>query len=371
MSRGKLIYDSVDKSIDLFYATKFRAPDAFIFIEKNGKKYIIASPLEIDRAKKTAEVDYVLDYAEYISKIKFAKKYSKISQIIKTVLMELKLKSVDVPESFPVKLADELRAMKFRLNVIDDPFFKGRIVKNNEEIKCIEKSQQMVFRAMKLAKDVLKKAKTKNGKLYYNNSILTSEKLRSMINLFLMENSFLASDTIVSCGKHSVYPHDIGSGPLYSGQSIIVDIFPQSLKTGYFGDATRTFCKGKAPIGLKRMYNVVKKAHGLGLKMLKAGVDGKKVHTSITNFFDKEGYPTKIENGMNVGFFHSTGHGIGLECHEGPVRINNTSFKFKTGHVTSVEPGLYYPKVGGCRVEDLVLVQKNGVKILGEISVYA
>ena len=129
---------------------------------------------------------------------------------------------------------------------------------------------------MRLARDVLAVSKIKSNRLSYKGKVLTSDRLRTMINVFLLEKGYAADDTIVASGSHAIDPHDIGSGPLYPHQSIIVDIFPKSINTGYCGDATRTFCRGRAPDALKKMYATVKKGQELGVSMVKAGVNGRR-----------------------------------------------------------------------------------------------
>ena len=112
------------------------------------------------------------------------------------------------------------------------------------------------------------------------------------------------------------------------------------------------------------MYAVVKKGQELGLKMVKDGASGGRIHGAITDYFEREGFPTGVNRGRNAGFFHGTGHGIGLEVHEEPVRINQGDYRLRKGNVVSVEPGLYYEGIGGVRIEDLVYVTKRGCDLL-------
>ncbi|MDQ6969862.1 MAG: M24 family metallopeptidase, partial [Mariprofundus sp.] len=154
-------------------------------------------------------------------------------------------------------------------------------------------------------------------------------------------------------------PHNIGSGFIRARQTIIIDIFPRVLKTGYWGDMTRTYVKGTASTAIKRLYRTVREGQDIGLSMVAEGVDGAVIHRKITDHFDRQGYPTKMIRGKQTGFFHGTGHGVGLQIHEAP-RISVRSDILKANQVVTVEPGLYYPGLGGIRLEDMVIVRKGG-----------
>ena len=136
------------------------------------------------------------------------------------------------------------------------------------------------------------------------------------------------------------------------------------MKTMYYGDATRTFCKGRAPEGLRKLYATVRAGQAMGLQRIRGGINGKTVHQAILKFFEERGYPTGEKGGRMQGFFHSTGHGIGLELHENPTRVGPVDYTLKAGNVVSVEPGLYYKAIGGVRIEDLVYVTRTGCQVL-------
>jgi len=110
---------------------------------------------------------------------------------------------------------------------------------------------------------------------------------------------------------------------------------------------------------LKRVYDTVLQGQELGLGMVKAGASGKAIHTAINDLFEQAGYHTGVINERVQGFFHGTGHGLGLDIHEAP-RIAPVDATLRTGHVVTVEPGLYYLGVGGVRLEDVVLVTPKG-----------
>ncbi|PJC67234.1 MAG: hypothetical protein CO017_11610, partial [Zetaproteobacteria bacterium CG_4_8_14_3_um_filter_59_5] len=153
--------------------------------------------------------------------------------------------------------------------------------------------------------------------------------------------------------------HQIGTGFLKAHQAIIVDIFPRLVCTGYWGDMTRTFVKGKASAELRKMYRTVREGQDIGLSKVMDGASGLAIHQSIQQHFSKQGFFTGTRRGKQVGFFHGTGHGVGLDVHESP-RISVRDDILKAGQAVTVEPGLYYPDIGGVRLEDLVVVRKGG-----------
>jgi Xaa-Pro aminopeptidase len=179
----------------------------------------------------------------------------------------------------------------------------------------------------------------------------------------LMESDCIAQHTIVACGDDACGPHNEGSGPFRAHEPIVMDVFPKSSKTGYYADITRTVVRGKPSDALKRVYETVLQGQELGLGMVKAGASGKAIHTAINDLFEHAGYHTGVINERVQGFFHGTGHGVGLEIHE-PPRISRLDDTLQPGHVVTVEPGLYYLGVGGVRIEDTVLVTSDGYENL-------
>jgi Xaa-Pro aminopeptidase len=353
------------KNSDLYYATHFLCGDSFVFFQFGRKKFMAVSDLEVDRAKKQAEVDEVLKMSKYTEKAKALSKQADFIDILHEIFKEYGIKELVVPESTSFQLVDKLRQKGYWVEAGSSPFFAERYIKTNEEKKFILESQRAVFASIGMAREVLKKSRIKGTELIYDGRKLTSEGLRRRIEVFLLERGFQADETIVACGAHSVDPHDVGDGPLRPNEAIIIDVFPKSGKTRFYGDATRTFCKGRASDGLKRLYDIVKKGQELALSMVKSGVKGRNIHDAVLSFFTKEGYPTCEREGRMVGFFHGTGHSLGLDVHEEPARINKSDYRLRSGNVFSVEPGLYYPRVGGVRIEDLVYVTRHGCEILG------
>jgi Xaa-Pro aminopeptidase len=168
----------------------------------------------------------------------------------------------------------------------------------------------------------------------------------------------------VASGDQCVDPHNEGSGRILANTSIIMDIFPRSQKTGLFGDISRTVVRGKASERLKAAYRCVEEGQEIGFRRIRDGVDAFGIHTEILAYFEANGFSTGMIDGRMQGFFHGTGHGLGLDIHEAPGINSRNHTILKTGHVVTVEPGLYYSGMGGVRLEDVVLVTKTGCKNL-------
>ena len=359
-----LIIASSEKDADLYYATKFIAPDMFVFVQVRGKKYILVSDLEIDRAKKQACVHAVFSTSRLASEYK--KKHKKTCSFIELVLYFLKkqkVKSVLVPGNFPVCYYEPLRRRGLKIQYKKGLFFEERLTKNPAEIAAITQALRATEKAAEEVLRILKRSVIRRNKLYFSGKILTSEILRTIIHQTLLAKDCTGEHTIVSCGAQSIDPHHQGNGPIYAHQPIIMDIFPRSEKTLYYADFTRTVVRGKASPRLKKMYAAVKEGQEIAFKMIRHGMTSKKVHETIRARFTQLGFKTGVRDGRMQGFFHSTGHGLGLDIHE-PPRISAGEDVLKVGQVVTVEPGLYYKGVGGVRLEDVVMVTKTGCKNL-------
>jgi len=359
-----LIIASSEKDSNLHYATRFIAPDPFVFVQVHGKKYILVSDLEIDRARKQAHVDEVFSSSRLASDYKQThKKACSFIELVLYFLRKLGIHSVLVPGNFPVQYYVPLRQAGLRIQCKNGLFFEKRLLKDRGEIAAITRALRATEKAVEKAIGLLKSSRIRRSKLYFRGKLLTSETLRMLIHQALLAHGCTGEHTIVACGHHSIDPHDQGSGPLYAHRPIIMDIFPRCEKTLYYADFTRTVVRGKASPTLKKMYVAVKEAQQIAFKIIRHGIHSKKIHEAIQNRFMQLGFKTGFKNGRMQGFFHSTGHGLGLDIHE-PPRISLGEDVLKAGQVVTVEPGLYYQGIGGVRLEDVVLVTKCGCKNL-------
>lgn len=363
-NQNLLIIASSEKNADLYYATKFIAPDAFVFAQTRGKKYILVSDLEIDRAKKQARVDGVFSTSRLASEYKQKhKKPCDFTELVLYFLKKLKVQSVLVPGDFPVRYYVSLRHAGLHIQYKNGIFFEERLIKDRSEILAIGRALRATEKAAHEAIKTLKRSVIRKNKLYFRGKLLTSERLRKIIHRTLLEEDCAAEHTIVSCGHQSIDPHGRGSGPLYAHQPIIMDIFPRSEKTLYYADFTRTVVRGKASPAIKKMFAAVKAGQDIAFRMMRGGIATKKIHAAIQARFTQLGFNTGVKHGRMQGFFHSTGHGLGLEIHE-PPRISVGDDVLKAGQVVTVEPGLYYKGIGGMRLEDVAVVTKTGCKNL-------
>jgi len=360
-----MVADS-EHDANMLYAVGLFVPDPFIYLRVNGKAHVVMSDLEVDRTRRRAGHCRVLAWSHYLRRLRRAGvKAPGIARVTAEILREKRLKKLLVPSSFPFGLARELRRLNIKVKVREGPFFPERQLKTADEVKKISAALIMAEVGLAEAMQALKNAKVaKNRRLFYHNVPLTSEKLRAIIDTAIIQAGGVASHTIAACGRQGCDPHEEGHGVLRANEPIILDVFPRSQKTGYFGDITRTVVKGRGSEAVRRLYHTVARAQNLAFERMEAGMRGAEVHQAVKDFFDHEGYRTGRNNGCMHGFFHGTGHGLGLELHEAP-RLGPTSEDvLRAGHVVTVEPGLYYPGLGGVRLEDVALVTTNSPRNL-------
>lgn len=364
-SDNLLIVAASEHDANMLYATGVFVPDPFIFLRLRGRNFIVMSDLEIDRARAQVPHCRVLSLSAYQRKSKASGiKRPGFAHVVQAVLREKRIHSVFVPSNFPLGLATELRRLQVSVNVKAD-FFSERELKSPAEVKKVSAALMMAEVGMAEAMQALKSTKiARDRRLIYHGAPLTSEKLRSIIDCAILQAGGLAAHTIVAGGRQACDPHESGHGQLFANQLIILDIFPRSQKTGYFGDITRTVVRGRASEAARKLYDTVLRGQLLAFKRVRPGTPTTEVHKTVQDFFEQEGYKTGRRGGRMQGFFHGTGHGLGLEIHEAPRMGLTSAGALKTGQVVTVEPGLYYPDIGGVRLEDVALVTNRSARNL-------
>jgi Xaa-Pro aminopeptidase len=363
-AEARLIVAASEADANLFYATRFLAPDPFVFLWHGDEKILLMSDLELDRARAQAAVDTVLAIRQYEDRAKASgiERPSPVDALWE-FLQERRIRSLLVPGSFPIEHADRLRQKGITLLVGPEPFFEGRLVKSPAEVQAIASALLRTEAVMDAAIGAIREADVRDGVLWWRNEVLTSEALKRLIARQLLDAGLIAQHTIVACGEDACDPHNEGAGPLLSGCSIVIDIFPRDLDSRYFADITRTVVKGRAPDPLRRMYDAVGAGQGRAFDLIRDGADGEAIHREVLETMAGHGFQTGEVSGRMQGFFHGTGHGLGLEIHELP-RVSKVKTTLRAGNVVTVEPGLYYRGVGGVRIEDVVVVTETGCQNL-------
>lgn len=360
---ARLIISESEQGADMLHATGFRAPDPFLYLESRGESALLLSDLEFDRGRRQARADHVFSSSEFEKTL--AKKLGKKPTPMEVTAAFLKSRGGSrplVPADFPLGLARELEKHGIVVTPVSGMFRPEREIKTATEIKLMTRATRITESGMERAFEVLRAATIGSKKiLRWGGGILTSERLRMEIELaILREGGMPSGNSIVACGEQGCDPHERGHGPLKAHQLIILDLFPRDTKSGYYGDLTRTVVRGKATEAQTRLWEICLLGQKLALGSLRPGAEGGVIHQEVQQFFTDNGYPTERvggEKGRWSGFFHGTGHGLGLDLHEAP-RFGTT--RLKAGQVFTIEPGLYLPGLGGVRHEDVVLITPKG-----------
>lgn len=360
--KARLIVADSEHNADMLYAVGIFVPDPFIYFECRRRTYAVLSELELDRARQHARVDRVLPYRRYYRRAQQQpNRPPRLADVLNVVLKEFRITEVEVPSHFPVGLARRLRV---RVRVVDEAFFPQREIKSASELRAIRAALRLAETGLDAGLRLLRESKIgANRYLTWRGQRVTSELVRGVINATIAQHGGLAAHTIVAGGNQACDPHEAGRGPLRAHEPIILDVFPRDLRSGYWGDITRTVVRGRASEAVRKLFHTVQRAQQQAIAQLHAGADGQKVHESVHELFRREGYRTGVKNGFQQGFFHGTGHGLGLEIHE-PPRISSVPAILKAGHVVTVEPGLYYRGLGGVRIEDVVVIESKRARML-------
>jgi Xaa-Pro aminopeptidase len=363
-----LLYASTDQSADMLYFGRVGVPDAFIAFGHGGKKYALVSALEFGRVKRQSEFDVVLSLETYLQRAreKWPQRKPSAAEVIALVAKELRLSRFTVPDDFPAVVYQKLHHLGLKLDLANGPLFPERELKSPAEADAIREGNRCSAAGIAAAERVLRAAKIKRGKLVYAGQVLTSERLKIAIEIACLEAGAVSVNTIAAGGDQACDPHERGSGPLRADELIIVDVFPRVTATGYYGDMTRTFLRGRASEAQRALVAAVRDAQQAALKTIRAGVNGRAVHTNVVEIFTQRGFETKRTARGSVGFFHGTGHGLGLDIHEPPRVSGAVDYLLKKDSVVTVEPGLYYPGLGGCRIEDVVQVTEGAPRLLSK-----
>jgi Xaa-Pro aminopeptidase len=363
-----LIHADTIRSPEMRHEVPVAVPDPFLYFERNGAKVAMVSSFEVDRLREVgidAQPYEAFGWDELVAKGMPREEVD--LELSLRAAREWGVSSAAVPSTFPLELADRLRAAGLELKVDRDLFLERRRVKTQAELDGIRRAQKGADDAMGAARELFRQAEPKNGSVLLDGEPLTSERVKHEILRVFGEHGLAADDFIVSHGPQSAVGHDMGSGPIAPDESIVIDIWPRDRESMCFADMTRTFVIGTPSDELKEYHRLVYDALQRSLESVRAGVEGRAVFTEVCELFHAAGQATQLSKKpgevLDSGFYHGLGHGVGLEVHEQPW-LGRAPGSLVAGDVVTLEPGLYRHGYGGCRLEDLALVTEDGCENL-------
>ncbi len=352
-----LLMEGGSSRSDMAYLLKIDPPASMALVRKGRELYGVAPALEYGRVAPRMPPGHLFTPQTLGADQAAARRPA---SWMLALLKKLRVKRVRVATAFPLGQARVLQNAGLRLTVADGPLLPQREIKSAEELQGIRHAQQAAVMALRRARRMMADATVAaDGTLRLQGRPLTAERVRAAMGRVLLDQDCFCEQTIVACGRHSVNPHERGQGPLQAGAPVVIDVFPRHMASGYCGDLTRTVVKGAAAAALRALHGAVQAAQQAALDRIRPGIQCATVHRVAARALEAAGYRTSGRGETPSGFIHSVGHGIGLDVHEGPS-LTTRERRLRKGHVITVEPGLYYPDIGGVRIEDTVTVTANG-----------
>jgi Xaa-Pro aminopeptidase len=365
-----LIYADTFRSADMRHAVPLSVPDPFLYAETNGSRHVFTNSMEAERLRALGLFDvHVSEEFGVDELIEAGLERREIgAQLMLRAVHSLDLERASVPETFPVWLADRLRADGVELEIDQDLFDDRRRVKTEAQLEGMRRAQHAAEAAMDTCRELLGSAEISGDELLLDGEVLTVERVKARMNVVFVAHDTTAEEYIVAPGAQGAVGHDMGSGPIPPGVPIVVDIWPRDNASAVYTDMTRTFLVGDVPDDVREWHRLVKEALDRAIADLRAGADGRALFDGSCEIFEAAGEPTQRTKKPGAvlvdGFFHALGHGVGLEVHEEPGMGLSSQNALVAGDVVTVEPGLYRSGYGGVRLEDIVLVTETGAEVL-------
>jgi Xaa-Pro aminopeptidase len=358
----------------LFHRVRFAVgdPAAWLEVEQAGgcRRVFLVRDIEVARARARVAADEVASPAQYAPAGGLSgDRATATAQAAAECLRRAGVRVVTTDRTLPYIFAWHIQQAGMSVQYDPDLGVLGRRVKDDQEIAWLAAAQRMTEDAMLMACETIARATADaQGVLHHAGATLTSQRLRNLISIYLLERGYSNHhDSIVASLPDSADCHARGSGPLRTGEAVIVDIFPQDMETRYWGDCTRTVVHGEIRDDLHRMHAAVVAAKAAATAALLPGRTADSVHAATTETLAAHGYRfARGEISDDPVMPHGTGHGVGLEVHE-PILLDVAGGTLLAGEVFTVEPGLYGRRTGGVRVEDMLVVQAGGARNLNQL----
>jgi Xaa-Pro aminopeptidase len=372
---GVLIQGDTVRSATLRHEVPLAIIDEFVYIETDGRRVVVVSSLEADRVAAVAPDAEIVDPYELGWDELLAQGLNWEQGNVELALRacrRLELTRVVVPGSTGVALADRLRGEDIEVVVDDAAFVRRRRAKNELELAGVRRAQAAATGAMGVAAELLRDSYDRDGVLYHRGDVLTAEAVReAMREHAAAQGCPMPGDVIVAAGAAGASGHEPGAGSLPAGVPIIIDIWPQDEPSSCWADMTRTFVAGSPPSDdVVEMQRLCLEALENVKAAARPGATGRELYDIACDVFEAAGHPTQRTKPegetLRDGFFHSLGHGVGLEVHEYPSLGRSGAEPLVPGDVIAVEPGTYRHGYGGVRLEDLLLITADGCEVLAD-----
>jgi Xaa-Pro aminopeptidase len=372
MAPDVLIHGDTHRSAALRHELPLGLIDPISYFEVGGRRVVVVSELEASRISEAAPgveiVDpYELGLDELIAQ---GMRWHDIDvELCARAAARLEARRFVVPGATGVAVADRLRADGIEIVPDELEFIGRRRSKTAAEVEGVRRAQAAANAGIAAAAELLRNAGESGGALVLDGETLTSEAVRSTIREVCAELGAPApEDIIVAAGAEGASGHEEGSGPLPAGTPIIIDIWPRDERSGCWADMTRTFVWGEPADDVLAWHGLCRTALERVVDMARPGVPGRELFGAACDVFEEAGEPTQRTKpdgeSLSDGFFHSLGHGVGLEVHEDPALGRTGADPLVAGDVVAVEPGCYRKGYGGVRIEDLLLITDDGAERL-------
>ena len=321
---------------DLFYLLGFQGSTGFLLVFPDKTPVFFCEVRYATQAKE--EIKLEVEIQEF---------RDEITKNIKEAVSGNGYQKLLVEDSLKIRFYELLKNQGLEVAPVSSPSRQMRMIKDEEEIEEIKK-------AVRISEEALKKVRS----LFREGVKEKDMALELDYQMRLLGGEETAFPTIVAGGKRSALPHARPSSYSFKDNDwAIVDWGARV--NGYCADLTRVIAIGEVDSRFYQLLRIVEKAQQLAETIIKEGVKAKEVDKVVRSFFKEE----KVEEYFN----HSLGHGVGIEIHEGPRLGPKSEDILKKGMVVTVEPGIYFPDWGGIRLENLVVVQEEGNKILDSL----
>jgi Xaa-Pro aminopeptidase len=363
----------------LYHRMRFEVgdPAAWIGWHRDGVSgsQLIIRDIEMDRARRTARADAVGCPSDFAPKGGLsADRAIATAQAVAEFLVRNDFVEVVGHRDLPLLFVDCLHARGIGVVCDRDLGVLDRRAKDDEEVAALRSAQAATESAIRMACETIAHASVgSDGTLVHAGQPLTSERVRAMIDIHLIEQGLAPRPSIVAGGPQGADCHDHGSGVLRTGEPIIIDVFPRDPRTLYNGDCTRTVVHGDIPDDVRAMHEAVVNAKAAAIAETRAGRTAEAVHEGAIAIIRAHGFEIGLPadgESPRGRMTHGTGHGLGLDVHEPPLldmAPDGHSPALVVGDALTIEPGVYDPRYGGIRIEDLVIVREDGAENLNTL----